>query len=148
MSRVDFAFGAADRLRMACDVVHKQYLSGRPIAIYGRDKSLLKRFDHMLWGFEATVFIPHVWADDPLADVTPVLFTTGQAPVKPASSTEKAAWLLNLDAECPPEAARFERILEIVSQDPEEVQHARQRWREYKAAGHDLHAHDVSRRTQ
>src|SRR5690606_29002572 len=75
MSRVDFAFGAVDRLRTACDTVRKQFLSGRRLVVYAADRSLLKRFDHMLWGFEATAFIPHVWVNDPLAETTPVLLT-------------------------------------------------------------------------
>jgi DNA polymerase-3 subunit chi len=53
---------------------------------------------------------------------------------------------MNLDADCPPGAEQFERILEIVSGDDADKQSARQRWRQYQAAGHILHAHDISAR--
>lgn len=141
-ARVDFAFGAPDRLRMACDVVRKHYEKGRRLVVYSSDASLLQRFDLMLWGFEATAFVPHVLADDALAAQTPVLLTDKE--FDPAGS-DPAPWLLNLDAHCPPAADRYERILEIVSHDESSVQAARERWRRYKSEGYDLHAHDVSR---
>src|SRR3546814_3195272 len=75
MSRIDFAFGAPDRLRMACEVVRKHYVSGRPLLVYTQDTQRLARFDRLLWGFDAQAFVPHVQADDPLAGQTPVLLT-------------------------------------------------------------------------
>ena len=41
----------------------------------------------------------------------------------------------------------FERLLEIVSDDPEDKQAARQRWRAYQGAGHTPHSHDLSRQS-
>lgn len=149
MSRIDFAFGAPDRLRTACEVVNKHYLSGRQLVIYAQDAPLLTRFDQFLWSFDATAFVPHVDAADPLAAQTPILLTS-QPPTAPTSNainTEQAAWLINLSLECPPNAEQFERVLEIVSTDPDDVQAARQRWRQYKADGHTVLAHDISART-
>ncbi len=67
MGRVDFAFGAPDRLRTACDVVHKQYLLGRRLVIFIDDSRQLARFDHLLWGFRPSAFVSHVRANDELA---------------------------------------------------------------------------------
>lgn len=144
MSRIDFAFGAPDRLRMACQVANKQFLAGRRLVVYTQDVARLAKFDRLLWGFDATAFVPHVHADDALASETPVLLTSS-APLPPATDASEApCWLLNLDLQCPPNAERFERILEIVSGHDEDKLAARERWREYQAAGHALHAHDVS----
>ncbi len=142
-SRVDFAFGAAHRLRMACDVVRKHYQSGRPMVVYSRDTQRLARFDQLLWSFDPVAFVPHVHADDPIAPDTPVVLTSA-TPVVPASPPDKPAWLLNLDLDCPPNAQDFVRILEIVSEHEQDKAAARARWQHYKAAGYDLHAHDVS----
>src|SRR5690606_35869534 len=148
MSRVDFAFGAADRLRMACEVVRKHYAAGRPMLVYTQDKQRLARFDRLLWGFDAEAFVPHVAVDDPLAGQTQVLLTdTPPVPTATAQATP-APWLINLDLLCPPGAERFERILEIVSGHDDDKNAARLRWREYQRAGHDLHAHDVSQRNK
>ena len=163
MARIDFAFGAADRLRMTCEVVRKHYASGRPLVIYTQNAPLLARFDRLLWGFEATAFIPHVDVNDPLAAQTSVLLTSA-SPVPPAVPADiqagadstgaaiaasgkpalKSPWLINLDTQCPPNANLFERVLEIVSNDPDDVLAARQRWRQYKADGHTVQAHAVS----
>lgn len=144
MTRIDFAFGAPDRLQMACDVARKHYLSGRSLIVYSGDADILARFDHLLWSFDATAFVPHVTAGDPLAAHTPV-WLTANAPQPPANAAQ-TAWLLNLDQQCPPGIEHFERALEIVSDQPEDKQAARQRWRQYQADGHTLHAHDVSGR--
>ncbi|MFA5488740.1 MAG: DNA polymerase III subunit chi [Candidimonas sp.] len=145
MARVDFAFGAPDRLQMACEVAHKHYLAGRRILVYSQDARRLSQFDGMLWSVEPTSFVPHVRADDPLAAATPIWLVDAS----PAAWREKQAgadvWLLNLDDACPPNAHAFERILEIVSDDDADKQKARQRWRQYQADGHALRAHQVGK---
>lgn len=146
MSRVDFAFGAPNRLRMACEVVRKHYLAGRRLVVYTQDAQRLAHFDRLLWSFDPAAFIPHVMADDPLAGSTPVILAAA-GPLPAAASdatTGLPPWLINLDMACPPGADAFERILEIVSEHDEDKAAARARWREYQAAGHTLHAHDVS----
>ncbi len=77
MTRIDFAFGAPDRLRMACQVVRKRYLAGQRLVVYCREGSRLAQFDRMLWAFDDTSFVPHVLANDPLAAETPVVLTAG-----------------------------------------------------------------------
>lgn len=139
--RVDFAFGAADRLLKACEVARKQVGAGRRLVVYTRNPSRLAKFDRLLWQFDATAFVPHVMSADPLADRTPVLLEPGKPDPAMAAS---GAWLLNLDTECPPGAEHFERILEIVSGHPEDKTAARQRWRAYQESGYDLRAFDLS----
>lgn len=140
MSRIDFAFGATHRLRTACEVVRKHYLSGRKLLVYTQDSETLARFDRLLWSFDPTAFIPHVMADDPMAAHTPVRLTASP----PDAGSGEPPWLINLDQSCPPAIDRFERVLEIVSGREEDKLAARERWRQYKAAGHALHAHDLS----
>ena len=139
--RVDFAFGAADRLLKACEVTQKQVAAGRRMVVYTRSAARLSKFDRLLWQFEATAFVPHVAVDDPLADRTPVLLAR-QAPSSVLA--REGTWLLNLDTECPPGGEQFERILEIVSGHPEDKAAARQRWRRYQEEGFELRAFDIS----
>lgn len=144
MARVDFAFGAPNRLRLACDVARKHYLAGRRLLVYCRDDGMLARFDRLLWGFEPTAFVPHVRAGDPLEADTPVVLAQAITPAALPGDPGEAPWLLNLDVETPPHAERFGRILEIVSGRDDDRQAARQRWRAYETAGHTLRAFDVS----
>ncbi|WMD18011.1 DNA polymerase III subunit chi [Achromobacter seleniivolatilans] len=149
MTRIDFAFGAPDRLRMACQVVRKRVLAGQRLVVYCKDGSRLAAFDRMLWAFDDTSFVPHVLANDPLAPETPVVLTAGNpqqaAQAAQAQAGQPALWLLNLDSDCPPSFDTFERVLEIVSDDPDDKQAARQRWRVYQTAGHTPLSHDLSR---
>lgn len=144
-SRVDFAFGASHRLRMGCEVVHKHYLAGRSVVVYTQDEQRLSTFDRLLWSYDPLAFIPHVYADDPMATTTPIVLTTAP-PVAPKANqaTQPDTWLLNLDIACPPNAQAFTRILEIVSGHEQDKAAARERWLAYKAAGYDVRAHNVS----
>ncbi|PNM82784.1 DNA polymerase III subunit chi [Achromobacter xylosoxidans] len=149
MTRIDFAFGAPDRRRMACQVVRKRYLAGQRLVVYCKEGSRLAAFDRMLWAFDDTSFVPHVLANDPLAAETPVILTAGdpwQAAQAAVADGQPQPWLLNLDDACPPGFDAFERLLEIVSDDPDDKQAARQRWRAYQGAGHTPQSHDLSQR--
>lgn len=141
--RIDFAFGAADRLGMACEVVRKQYQAGQPVLVYCTDPKRLAAFSRRLWALEDTLFIPHdeVGPDTP-AD-SPVRVTRNS----PADALQDGApvpWILNLDLSRPPDTDRFERILEIVSNHEQDKAAARVRYKEYTAAGHDVRAHSIS----
>ena len=85
MTRIDFAFGAPDRLRTACQVARKRYLAGQRLVVYCRDGSRLASFDRMLWAFDDISFVPHVLANDPLAADTPVVLTASD----PLKASEK-----------------------------------------------------------
>lgn len=147
MTRIDFAFGANDRLRAACQVVRKRYLAGQRLLVYCSDGGRLSAFDRLLWAFDDVSFVPHVSVTDSLAASTPVVLTAG-APEPPVAPDDPDAgpWLMNLDDECPPGYDAFTRVLEIVSGDPADRQAARQRWRAYLAAGHTPHGHDLTGR--
>jgi DNA polymerase-3 subunit chi len=145
MTRIDFAFGATDRLRAACQVARKRYLAGQRLIVFCRDNTRLSAFDRLLWTFDDTSFVPHVWATDVLAANTPVVLTT-ESPSHLLPDHSEESWLMNLDDQCPPSFDGFTRLLEVVSTLPEDVQAARQRWREYQAAGHTLHGHDLAGR--
>jgi DNA polymerase-3 subunit chi len=152
MARIDFAFGAPDRLRTACQVVRKQYLAGQRMVVFCTDPARLTAFDRMLWAFDDTSFVPHVLASDALAPQTPVVLTA--SPPQPVGVAAQAAapdqpppWLLNLDDNCPPGYDTFARILEIVSGDDADRQAARQRWRAYLADGHEPQSHAIGGKT-
>ena len=141
--RVDFAFGAPDRLRTACEVVRKHYLRQRRVIIYIADSRQRTRFSHMLWGFESTAFVPHVNADDPLVDQTPIVLCDQMPRPDLTRAGTEPAWLLNLSTQCPPNTETFLRILEIVSNDEADKQAARTRWRHYQQQGYQVHAHQI-----
>ncbi|MFT0534185.1 DNA polymerase III subunit chi [Castellaniella hirudinis] len=141
MSRIDFAYGAAHRLRAACRTTARHVQAGHRLLVYCTDPKRLRRFDSLLWEFDPISFIPHALPDDPLADQAPVLLLPDAATLDQAPD---APWLLNLDLDCPPQARRFARILEIVSGHPADQQAARQRWAQYRQDGHDVRGHQLA----
>lgn len=147
MARINFAFGATERISQACQTTLKQYLAGQKMVVYSSDITRLRQFDQKLWAVDEAAFVPHVWADDPMASQTPiVLVTKDLAQVLEGMPPE--TWLLNLDDACPPTCGSLQRVLEIVSDEPEDKEAARQRWRSYQAAGHDLKSYSLQSTTQ
>lgn len=113
MTRIDFAFGAPDRLRAACRTARKRFQAGQRLVVYCADGGRLAAFDRMLWALEDVSFVPHVLANDALAADTPVLLTAGDpaAALALATTGDSRPWLLNLDDGCPPNFDGYERLL-------------------------------------
>ena len=143
MVRVDFAIGAAERVRQACHTTLRHFLAGRQLTVYCTNPRRLRAFDEQLWSVDDAAFVPHVMATDPLAPVTPVIMVA-EGLESVLAQREQPVWLLNLDDDCPPSLDRVVRVLEIVSVDDEDKALARARWKAYQAAGHEVHSHTMS----
>jgi DNA polymerase-3 subunit chi len=140
MARIDFAFGAQDRLAQACQTVLRQYLAGQRVLVYCPDLTRLQTFDRQLWAVQDTAFVPHVFSDNPAASQTAVLLVQNELLTALKLVTHEA-WLVNLSDQCPETLGEISRVLEIVSEDEADKEAARKRWADYKAAGHELKAH-------
>ena len=142
MARINFAFGATERISQACQTTLKQYLAGQKLIVYCSDVERLRLFDQKLWAVDEAAFVPHVWVDDPLAIKTPILLVNKDLE-HALKGLSPDTWLLNLDDACPPTCGKLLRVLEIVSDLPEDKQAARERWRTYLSAGHDLKSYSL-----
>lgn len=147
MARINFAFGATERIAQACQTTLKQYLAGQKMVVYCSDVVRLRQYDQKLWAVDEAAFVPHVWADDPLANSTPIVLVAKDLE-QVLERSPPDTWLLNLDNACPPTCGALQRVLEIVSDEPEDKEAARQRWRTYQAAGHDLKSYSLQNTTQ
>ena len=143
MARIDFAFGATEKIAQACQTTLKQYLAGHKLLVYCSNAARLKAYDTKLWAVEPTAFVPHVMVTDPLAEQTPIWLVSGDLEQALARAPVDA-WLLNLDEHGPPALGNTARVLEIVSEDEDDKAAARARWAHYKAAGHELKAHRLT----
>lgn len=140
MTRVDFYFNAHDRVDVARRLAAKVIQSGQRALLYVSDPALAADLDAALWVRDKLSFLPHVRCGHPLAGATPLLI--GTDPEALASHDI----LINLDNACPACFSRFERLLEVVSADPEDRQAARQRYRFYKDRGYPIENHDLAGR--
>lgn len=147
MARINFAFGASERIAQACQTTLKQYLAGQKMVVYCSDVARLRQYDQKLWAVDEAAFVPHVWADDPLASNTPIVLVNKDLALA-LEGLSPDTWLLNLDNACPPTCGALQRVLEIVSDEPEDKEAARNRWRTYQAAGHDLKSFSLQSNAQ
>ncbi|NML25534.1 DNA polymerase III subunit chi [Zoogloea dura] len=140
-TEIRFYHNAPDRLRVACVLTAKACAGGKRISVFAPDGGTARHFDQMLWAFQPLAFVPHVPAGSPLAAETPVVIGT-TLDVLPHDDV-----LINLGDELPAGFDRFELVLEIVGPSDPERAAARGRYRDYKARGYTLAAHDLAQRS-
>lgn len=135
MTRINFYHDAQDKHLTACRVVAKAMQQKLRVLIYTRDAKVIQHVDKLLWTWQANGFVPHCMADGPLAAQTPVLLSRNCA-----TPTHDEV-LVNLDSECPPGFARFQRLVEIIGLDDNERSAGRERFRFYRDRGYQIQAH-------
>jgi DNA polymerase-3 subunit chi len=135
MTRIDFHTNVGDPLAYACRLARKAYLSGKPLVVLAEPQRLAA-FDEQLWTFQPLEFVPHCMAKSPLAEDTPVVLTSNldEAPHHQV--------LVNLGAPVPAQFARFERLVEIVGSDGDELAAGRERFRFYRDRGYAIETHN------
>ena len=148
MSRIEVAHGADHRLKQASQTVYKQFLAGRPLLIFCSDLKRLNAFSQYLWGVNPTAFVPHspYYSIQSEAKSIPTLIkVASEIPenILDYFLEDTKPWLLNLDVACPPCFEVFDKVLEIVSNHPEDKQLAKQRIQHYKQSGHEVRFHQL-----
>lgn len=138
MTRIDFYFEAPDKLLTAAKIAQKAFAQDCRLVVYAPVPSIADAFDRLLWTHPPTGFLPHVRADSPLAGETPVVICARMEDL-PHHDV-----LINLAEAPPPEYARFARLIEIVGRDEDDKAPARERFRQYRAAGYEIARHDLS----
>lgn len=138
MPRIDFYFEAPDRLLTAAKIVQKALAQDCRIVVHAPAPALADGFDRLLWSNPPTGFIPHVRADSPLAGETPVVLCA-RLDAAPHHDV-----LINLADAVPDGYARFARVIEIVGRSEDEKVPGRDRFRQYRADGHEIVRHDLA----
>ena len=139
MTEVAFHFNAPDRLAYACRLLRKANAARALVTVTG-EPDLMRELDGALWTFSALEFLPHCHAASATPQVlakSPVVLTESLA------ETPHHEVLVNLGVAVPRGFERFERLIEVVSQDPEDRQLARERWRHYADRGYAITRHDL-----
>ena len=131
MTRIDFHSNVGDSLGYACRLVRKAYLAGQPLIVLA-EPPRRRAFDEQLWTFAPLEFVPHCMAGSPLAAQTPVVLAAN------LDDVPHHQILLNLGDAVPAQFARFERLLEVVGNAPDELTAGRERYRFYRDRGYAL----------
>ena len=142
MTSISFYSHASDKLAIARQLAAKAWGQKLNVLIYAPDQAVAASIDRLLWTQPALSFVPHCQDKHPLASVTPVII--GENPDQLAS----ADVLINLGDEPPPIFSRFERLVEIVTDEQNDVLFGRKRYRYYKDRGYELANIDLRNRGQ
>lgn len=139
MTRIDFyvlpeATGEARRL-FACKLAEKVQRMGMRVLIALDSEAEARQLDELLWTFKPESFVPHQ------------LINGGKpAPVEITFSEETGdhqGLLLNLSNKIPTWFSRFERVSEVVIQEPQMLATSRERYGFYKGRGYPIETHKL-----
>lgn len=133
MTRIDFHTNIPDKLAYACRLARKAYAAKAKVVVLLEDAAQAEALNAALWTVSDTDFIPHVFADDPLAPVTPIIVTHDEAAELPHHDM-----LVNLTRRTPAKLDAFARVFEIISLDEDDAAAGRQRYSAYKKQSYPL----------
>ena len=141
MTEVDFYLlkdhSAQGRVRLACRIANKAYQLGKRVFIHTESAAQTRQLDDLLWTFQQNSFVPHeVFRQD--SDNPPPVLLGHDA--EPDAGSEV---LINLATEVPLFFSRFERVAELVNEDPAIRQLGRKRYSFYKDRGYALRTHEI-----
>tara|TARA_Y100001001_G_scaffold108977_1_gene106722 strand:+ start:396 stop:824 length:429 start_codon:yes stop_codon:yes gene_type:complete len=125
-----------DLLVYICRLVEKGYKQGsKPIYIHFDSENEAKEFDSLLWTFRQESFIPHTLLGHPEQEKTPVIIGWD------TNQIETAEALINVSQDIPRASKSTSKIHEIVGNDENKKNKAREKWKAYKANGSIIKAH-------
>ncbi len=141
MTEIDFHFNTPDKVNYACRLLRKA-VSGRGArVVVVADAGTLDAVDLSLWTFAPVEFIAHCRG-------TGEAHTVARSPVvlseTCSASLPHQQVLVNLGLGLPEGFERFERLVDIVSNDEADRQAARKRWRHYADRGYAIRRHDFA----
>lgn len=119
---------SADRLIAACRLAHKAWRAGFMTFIRCSDTEQQVELDELLWTFRRNSFIPHAPYSE--TNQAPVVLGIDERP------QQTDAVLINLHPDISSHLDCFNRVIEIVNQEPEQLQISRQNFVRYRKQGY------------
>jgi DNA polymerase III subunit chi len=137
MTRVDFYLlsgAAGTAVAAVCRLCEKAVGAGNRLYLRTADAELATELDGALWSFKQGGFVAHErHTGAPVEDPQPPVLIGDAEP--PASHH---GVLINLGDDVPRWFSSFERVLEVVPEDPAQRSRSRERFRFYRERGYEL----------
>ncbi len=137
---VEFRTGIRDKLGYVARWLGVAVDRGARVRVLG-DARELQALSQLLWTTDKESFVPHLLCLAAAHDAgmhavssqayarTPVWLGSGQPGVPPPDL------MVNLGVDVTPDSSQYQRIIEVVSLDEDEVQAGRRRWADYRRLG-------------
>ena len=139
MTQIDFFSNAPNRTEYVARLLQKIQLRGQNAVVFGPETAL-RSLSETLWEMDG--FLAHeVLLDGTVTEpqTAPFILTAHAFDHWPHHQV-----LVNLTDTQPSFFAQFERLIEIVPDESEPKQKARDRWNSYKDTGYQLKHHDIA----
>lgn len=141
MPKIDFYIlpegDAKTRLQYACRLVEKAYKNQHRIYINAENETQAHQLDEMLWTFRDDSFLPHNLYGEGPEPAPPIQIGFNITPEKHRDI------LLNLSNQVPAFFEHFNRVLEIIANDPDMQARGRENYRVYRTQGYDITTHKL-----
>lgn len=138
MTTIEFHVNAPDKVGYACRLLRKAVAKGSKVVVTG-EPAMLDELDIGLWTFSPVDFIPHCHGQSAGPGVL------AASPVVLAATARGAPHqqvLVNLGSQVPEGFEGYERLIEILTTNEQDLQLGRRRWRYYADRGYALVKHD------
>jgi len=138
VTEIDFHFNTPDKVNYACRLLRKAVGARGARVVVVAAPETIDAIDLALWQVSAVDFVAHcrASAEPALLARSPVILMDG-----PAAASPHQQVLLNLAPQVPQGFERFERLIDIVTDDENDRQQARARWRHYADRGYAITRH-------
>lgn len=140
MDRIDFYILSAPEQSAAdlftCRLAEKALGQELQVFIRVRDRSQAEALDELLWTFRQGSFVPHALVETAIEE-DPVVIGE-HWPEHGARDL-----LINLGDDLPAGWEEFQRLAEVVEQNPTRLEAARARFRQYRDGGLEPHYHKL-----
>ena len=154
MDQIDFYILTENSRRdlqfMVCQLCEKAIEQDMNVVIYTRSGQQALEIDELLWTFKSESFIPHInlaSADldkiSQLQDTYPVVIFSIDAGNFSNITESYSHLLINLTDTSPEHYDRFTRLAEMINNEEQSKQLARQRYRHYRQLGYRLNQYDL-----
>ncbi|MEN8214183.1 MAG: DNA polymerase III subunit chi [Pseudomonadota bacterium] len=141
MTRIDFYIldesARQERFILGCKITEKAWRQQHRVMIQTNSEQEAGHMDKLLWTFRDQSFVPHELLPRANPETTPVIIGWS------GDAADECDVLINLAADIPPFFSRFERLVEIVDQDPACRQAGRDHYRYYRERGYPLNNHTI-----
>lgn len=123
------------RWLFACRLAEKVQRLGMRVLILVDSENEAKRFDELLWTFKPESFVPHQLINGSKSSPVEITFND--------QAGDHQGLLLNLSKIVPTWFSRFERVSEIVTQEPQMLALSRERYSFYKSRGYPIETRKI-----
>jgi DNA polymerase-3 subunit chi len=141
MTDIAFHFNAPDKVAYACRLLRKAVAANAKVLVVVPQEQMAQ-LDESLWTFAQLEFLAHCRMDSPqaLRQASPVHLASDLDAMDDLTPRDV---LLNLGDKVCAGFEQFARVIEVVSLNDADRQHARSRWKQYTDQGFDIVRHDL-----